>query len=797
MSSSTSYRSKTLAESSFQCGLAINIKIFPVEVHMRLITPYVAALSLISFPLSPVVLAQAGAVLEEVIVSARKRDENVQSTPIAITAITGASIDESKLFTVSDIEQKAPNLSFSAANNGSSGSLQAFQRGIGQFDSSLTTDPGVGLYLDGIYLARTVGSNFELSDIASIDVLRGPQGTLYGKNTIGGAIAVTTKVPTGETSYMGQVTGGEDEYVSFAGYAEAPVTDDLAASVAVLTKNSAGWQQRNQNADAGNNNMWAMRTHLNANFTDNWSSHLAVDYTHIDQNVYPQVLTDFNPNAAIPSLYNQFVGPIDGICCTPNVDDIDRSDVLNELDIEKNNMWGASWINTIDINELMLKSITGYRDMDSDNYRDADNAPNVYFEVGNKLDTTQFSQEFILSNASGSRFDWLVGVYYLEEDGKTTADVTVAEGLFEAIGAAALDFTLDYDTTQDTTSYATFVYTTWHWTDAARINLAARYTYDEKKLEMYTIKRASQTPIVLPGPTGPSSCSDVTPDGNGSRFSCEDDWSEVSPKIGFDYDFSDDIMGYSSISQGFRSGIYNGRPTSTAQISVADPETLTSYEIGLKTQLWDRRLQLNGAVFYDDYKDQQFLVNRPSTTSASDALALVVANAADSTISGVEVEFTALPMENLTLTGGASWLDAKYNSFDSFNPSTGQLEDLSDRQFQNVPDWTASLAAIYNWQLNDGSTIRLRGDAYYKGEIFYANDYACSCFDRLNVDGFTTYNAGITFVTADAKWEVSVFGRNLGDERQINGGFGVDAFGTTTAAYTAPRTYYASIKYSN
>lgn len=765
---------------------------------MRAYKTYVATLVLLSLPLTPVAFAQqVGAVLEEVIVSARKRDENVQGTPIAITAITGATIEQSKLFKVSDIEQISPNLSFSSANNGSSGSLQAFQRGIGQFDSSLTTDPGVGLYLDGIYLARTVGSNFELADIASIDVLRGPQGTLYGKNTIGGAISVTTKVPSGETSYMGQLTGGEDDYISFSGYAEAPITDKVAASVAVLTKNSSGWQQRNQNSDAGNNDSWSARTHLNANFTDTWSSHLALDYTHIDQNVYPQVLTDFNADAILPGIYNEKVGPIDGVCCTPNVDDIDRSDVLNELDLEKNDMWGVSWTNTLDMDELMLKSITGYRDMDSHNYRDADNAPNVYFEVGNDLNTNQFSQEFVLSNASGSKFDWLVGVYYFKEDGKTTADVTVAGGLFEVDQREGLDFTLSYDTTQDTTSYAAFFYTTWHWTDATRINVAARYTYDEKKLEMYTIKRASQVPITKPGPTGPSACSDVTLDGNGARFSCKDDWSEISPKIGIDHDFSDDIMGYASISQGFRSGIYNGRPTSTAEISVADPETLTSYELGLKTQLWDRRLQINGSVFYDDYKDQQFLVNSPSSLSAEGALALVVANAADSTIGGVELEFTALPMENLTLTGGASWLYTEYDSFEVGNLSTGLVEDLSDREFQNVPDWTASIAAIYNWDLSDGSTIRVRGDAYYKGEIFYSNDFNCSCFDRLNTDGFTTYNAGITFITSDGKWEMGVFGRNLSDERVINGGFGVDFFGTTTAAYTAPRTYYASIKYSN
>jgi iron complex outermembrane receptor protein len=776
---------------------------------MRSFNLFVISFILISIPLSPQVYAAQGAILEEVIVTARKRDENIQGTPIAITAITSTTIDELKLFDVKDIEQISPNLTFSASTNSSSGSLQAFQRGVGQFDFTLTTDPGVGLYLDGVYLSRTVGANFELSDIASIDVLRGPQGTLYGKNTIGGAISVTTKVPTGDTSYMGQLTGGEDGYVSFSGYGEAPITDDLAASVAVLTKNSDGWQTRNINDDAGNNDSWAARVHLNANFTKSWNSHLAVDYTHIDQNVYPGVVTSFNGAETIPALYNAFVGP----CCDSNIDDIDRSQALNELDRDKNKTWGVSWINTLDMNELILKSITGYRDMNSYTYVENDNASAVYFEVGSEINTTQFSQEFILSNASGSRFDWLVGAYYLKEDGKAPTDVTVAGGLYEALKdlplsvttptgvplrflAVPLDLTLSYDTSQDTTSYAAFFYTTWHWTETTRVNLAARYTYDEKKLDMYTIKRASQTPILAPGPTGPASCSDVTMDGNGSRYSCKDDWSEVSPKIGLDHDFTDDIMGYTSIAQGFRSGIYNGRPTSTDQISIADPETLTSYEIGLKTQLWDHRLQINTSVFYDDYKDQQFLINKPSATAA-DALSLVVANAADSSISGVELEFTALPIPNLTVSGSAAWLNTEYGDFEAFNSTTGELEDLSDRNFANVPDWTANLAVMYDWDLTGGSIVRLRGDMYYKGDIYYTNDPECTCFEQLHADSFTTYNAGVSYLTADGKWEFSVFGRNLNDKREIIGGFGVDAFGVTDASYSAPRTYYASVKYSN
>ncbi len=282
---------------------------------------------------------------------------------------------------------------------------------------------------------------------------------------------------------------------------------------------------------------------------------------------------------------------------------------------------------------------------------------------------------------------------------------------------------LDYDRSQETTSYAAFFNTTWHMNEATRLNLAARYTYDEKELDMFSIKRASQTPILIPGPTEPSSCSDAVADGAGSSISCEDDWDEFSPRIGIDYDFSDDIMGYASISAGFRSGVYNGRPTATSQVSVADPETLWSYEVGLKSQLWNKRLQINGAIFYNDYEDQQILVNRPSDPGAG-GLNLLVANAADSTMWGGEIEFTVLPAQGWTISGGVAYIDPEYDEFEQIDRATGELEDLSDREFSSVPDWTANLMAQYQHEFSNASKLRLRADVSYKGEIYYTNDEA-------------------------------------------------------------------------
>ncbi len=757
-----------------------------------------AVLSLLVLPLCTADLALAAQpVLEEVKVTARKRVENLQDTPISITAISGDLIQQAKLFNVADIEQRTPNLAITASNNGVSSALQAYLRGVGQFDFALTVDPGVGLYVDGIYLARTIGSNFQLADIEQVQVLRGPQGTLFGKNSIGGAINVTTRRPSGETNYSAELTGGEDNYIGFDGYLEFPITDTAAGSVAVMTKNSDGWQKRNRGDDAGNDDQWAVRSHLDIDFTDDWNSHLVVDYTHIDQNVYPQVLSDFNPAAPVAGAYlGAVLGPIGETCCATNIDDIDRSDALNELDGEENDTWGVSWTNTFTLGELTLKSLTGYRDMDSESYRDADNAPQDYFSVGSAFDVQQFSQEFILSNEVGSGFDWLVGAYYLKEDGDHFSEVTVGAGLFEATGVLPLDITLSYDRTQEATAWAAFFNTTWHMTEAARLNVAARYTYDEKKLDMYSFRRASQMPILIPGPTDPGSCTDVVAQDIGSVFSCDDDWDEFSPKVGLELDVNDDTLAYASVSGGFRSGVYNGRPTATAQISVADPETLISYEIGMKTQLWDNRLQLNGALFYNDYEDRQFLVSRPSG-SAESALALVVDNAADSTLWGGELEFTVLPLEGLTITGGLSYIEPEYDEFEAIDPDTGELEDLSDRPFTNVPEWTANLMAQYLCDLDNAGSIRLRGDMSYKDDIFYSDDDQSASFDRLHADSYTIYNAGVTYISADEHWEFGVFGRNLSDEREIRGGFGVDAFGTTTVSFTEPRRYFVSVRYRN
>ena len=757
--------------------------------------------------------AEDGAVLEEIVVTARKRSEDIQDTPVSVTALTGQVISDARLLHVRDIENLTPNLNFLVSSDGSGSTLQAFIRGVGQFDFAVTTDPGVGMYVDGVYLARTIGANLEFSDVERVEVLRGPQGTLFGKNTIGGAINVVTRAPTGDSSYSGEVTLGEDSYTGFDGYVEFPLSDDLAASLSVLRRVSDGWQARDRGDNAGNNDSVGVRGHLNWHSNDAWTSHLVLDVVDQSQNVYPRVLSDFDGTQFFPFLFNAFVlAPTGETCCATNIADIDRSGVLNQKDRDDLDSLGLSWTNTWLLADLELKSVAGFRKLESEVYRDSDNQPQDYFSVGTGFDATQFSQEFLLSGGSGDRFDWTVGAYFFSEDADHLTNVTIADGLYETLSAlplsvatpdgipfaflaVPLDLTLDYERTQETTSYAAFFSSTLHLSEQLRINVGARYTSEEKSLETFTLKRASQTPIAIPGPSPTPECSAVVASGNGSRFSCEADWDQFSPKIGLDYSFNDRLMGYAHVAQGFKSGVFNGRPVSTDEISVADPEIVTSYEIGLKSELMQRRLQLNASLFHNVYEDQQQLVNTSSAASAA-GLILLVENAAESALTGAELELNALLAGGFSVRAGIAWLNAEFDEFNQTNFVTGALEDLSHRKYRDAPDWNANLLVQYERRLGHGGMLRIRGDLAYRGDIYYTNDEAASTFDRLHAGGFATINAGVTYVTADGDWEIGVFGRNLGDEREVIGGFVVDAFGSTDVPFTEPRRWFASVKYN-
>ncbi|MCY4427840.1 MAG: TonB-dependent receptor [Halieaceae bacterium] len=767
------------------------------------------------FPLAAPLQAAGAAVLEEVIVTARKRNEDLQATPISITAITAATIEDAALSDLRSIQELTPGLTMQIASDGSGSTLAAYIRGVGQSDFAITVDPGVGTYVDGVYLARNIGANFEFADIERISVLRGPQGTLFGRNTIGGAINVVTRAPSGDTRYSLEGTLGDYGHTGGKAYLEFPLArDELAASLSVIRKQSDGWQKRSAGDDAGNLDMWGMRGHLNWTPGEHFSSHLVADVVEQDQNVYPRVLANFDSFEVFPFFYNSFVGN----CCQPTTD-IDRSNASAETRDELETL-GLSWTNTWEFgNGMRLKSITGYRELESEVLRDSDNDPEDFFSVLGRFDQDQFSQEFLLSGfAFGEKLDWVLGAYYFDENGFHGTEVNVAPGLYGALAdlpfsattpdgvplrflAVPLDLTLRFERSQEVTNKALFGHTSYRLSEQVRLIVAGRYTEEEKDYGLFNYKRDSQTPILAPGPTDPAKCSDVTPRGVGSYYSCKDDWAEFSPKLGLDYQWNDDLMAYFHVSRGFRSGGFNGRPTGAADISVVDPETLLSYELGIKSEWLERRLRLNGAVFYNEYEDQQILVNRPSSVLAG-GLALVVDNAAESSLRGFELELSAIPAEGLNINAGLSYVDPEFEEFDVLTPDlrdpTGQTfitEDASNRPFSGVPEWQGNLGIQYQFSIGDLGSLRLRGDAAYKDDVFYTSDLQAATFDLLHSGSYTSYNAGITYISPQEHWQISAYGKNLGDEREVNGGFAVDAFGATDLSTLPPRMYFLTVKY--
>ena len=761
---------------------------------------------------------QSSLSIEEVIVTARKKSENLQSVPISITALTASQIEDSFLPDINSLDQLVPNLSMTTSTEGSGSTVQAFIRGIGEADFAPYLDPGVGIYVDGVYLARTMGSNLEFNDIERISVLRGPQGTLFGRNTIGGAINIVTREPSGNAPSKISITTGEYGYIGFSGYSEASLSESTSASIAVLSKQSDGWQKRDNADNGGNHDMMGARAHLVYVSDDNFKSHLIFDTTTQDQQTQPNVLADFDGTQIFPSFYNGFVASMTGsVCCTPNKD-IDRSSNSN-LTKDEVDTFGFSWTNSWDLGSSNFKSITGYRDLESEQFRDSDNSPLPFFSVGTQIEHDQTSQEFVFSGTSNNdSLEWVLGAYYFQEDTFHGTDVTVGEGLFQSLSALPFsitlfpggpplaflaipfDLSLRFDRNQKVTSKAVYAHSIYSVTDELRLTLAARYTKDEKEMSMFSLKRASQVPIIAPGATDEESCGDVRMQGKGSIYNCSNSWSEFSPKIGIDYQVNDDVMTYFHVSKGFRSGVFNARPLAPNEVSSAEPETLTSYEVGFKSQWYDNRFQLNGSIFNQEYENQQFLVNR-SSDSAQGALALIVENAAESSALGFELDFLALINNSLTLRGGISHIDPEYDSFqeripDPNNAGSSILNDVSDRPFRFSPDWTANLGLEYTVPIaSTGGTLRLHSHLAYKGQVYYSFDRAASSFDLFDVDGFTTVNAGLTYISSDQKWEISAYGKNLSDKRSIIGGFGVDAFGSTDVRYSDPRIMYLGLKY--
>ena len=737
--------------------------------------------------------------IEEIVVTAQKREENLQDTPIAITAFTEESLEGRMINDISKLADFTPNVIFDTTTpiSGLSNGAAVFIRGVGQLDFGLTTDPGVGTYIDGVYSSRAVGGVLDVVDIERIEILRGSQGTLFGRNTIGGAINITTKRPAETFGGMLEATFGEFERTDFKGSVDIPVTEKFLTKFAFSSKNRNGFVDRITVGDRlGDEDRQSARGSFLLQATDDIELYATVDYTSIDEQSAGSVMVGITEFPGAPPLlapsstwaYNQVFVPSNpgALPYTAQeflLDGNDRTLATGPTGTDLESI-GATLTFTWSLPWFEFKSISSYRDTEGEFYRDPDNSSIQITETSNpNYNHEQFSQELQLTGALfNERLQYVLGAYYFEEDGTDDVFVPIYGALPTPAGLIALPLFINNYVLVDNNSKAVFGQGTFDLTEQIAVTFGLRYTEDEKSFgyRQYispdpggaiAVLALLGPPVTVPGPAGAIVLWDEV----------SDEFSELNFRAGIEYQFNDDTLFYFTYADGYKSGGFNFRYVVPRADPLAfDPETLESFEIGVKWQGLDDRLRINAAGFVSEYGNVQIQLFETGGGPLTQ-------NAGVADIIGVEVEVTAVPHERLLLNAGFGYIDAEYDELNL--PTTNVAQAISlETKLPNTPETTVNVSAEYTHPLAWGSLV-VRGDYRYTDDLY--NDAQNSPF--LYQDGYHTFNASLTF--SSGNWDISVFGTNLTDKRFITSGDSNFGLGFHEANYNRPREFGGLIRY--
>lgn len=706
--------------------------------------------------------------VEEIIVTARKREESLQDVPISISAYSAEDIDAKSLNSLKELAQFTTNFSFSSHPTSASSGAIIYIRGVGQPDSNVFWDPGVGVYLDGVYIGRMQGLDFNLLDLERVEILRGPQGTLFGKNTIGGAINVVSAKPLDEFDGNFEFTTGRYDRIDVKGSINIPlVPGKLAAKFSVLTRNRDGYGTRidyltgNKTGEMGDIDSLAGRAMLRWTPSETVDVLLAIDSSRSRENGPPHKLVKTGQPGLV-SLLNNFIDPDYGDIFVTEGDytSFATGGNTNELDT-----LGVTLTVDWDFGDWAFRSLTSYREVETFHLVDPDGSPYTLLDSIQIVDQDQFSQEFQFSGVSlDDRLDWVFGLYYFEEDafGHRHADIYL--DVFDAIG---LDISATSNTRNRVESRSVYGQSTFTFNDKLSMTTGLRFTEDDKDV---TGERFRPRTGIIDSPLNTES----------------DSWDAITGRIGFEYRWAENMMTYVSAARGFKSGGINGESRSLADFQPFDPEFIWTYETGFKSDLIDDRLRLNTALFYSDYKNIQFRVFRADPDTG--LFITYVDNAAAARLMGFEFDLTAIPAPGLELNLGLGFIDAEYRDIDPDNSDITSATKLVE-----TPKWTVNLSGEYLKSLGDWGDIIGRLDYVYKAKINH--DVANNPIALQGAYGL--FNGRLTFENADGNWSISVFGTNLTDERYILAGIDfTKSLGFADIQYARPREWGISFRYS-
>ena len=766
----------------------------------------------------------ASATLEEVVVTARKTAESLQDTPISVTALSGDRLEDMGLSRITKLQNVTPNLVFqnTPAYSGAGNNAAVYIRGVGQKDFVPTIDPGVGIYVDEVYLGRSAGAVLDMIDIQQVEILRGPQGTLFGKNTIGGAISITTTKPNEEFGGKVDIKVGTDERRNIRGVLNVPLSDTLFARGSFGSLQQDGYVFRPfDDKDLGNQDTLMGRLALRWVPSDTFTADLSFDYYDDETNGPPLLITRVDefpesataiPGGNFPFINNLFAGfspdfggPNPIVCTFPNAPsacftsanavtgnntNLGTGPNYSEMENE-----AVSLTLTWDLDAFTAKLITSYRSLDGEFANDRDGYPQndgqpavpglpiLVNPVTHYFDTfkqDQFSVELQLTgSAIEDRLRWVAGVYAFEEDGENINPVDFTTVSLQSGGY------FDYS------SEAVFAQATFDFTEKLSATAGMRYTKEDR--DYLPDQYIEEMPLGgLPFPCFNS---------DGSTKICalgdravpyetvNNSISENTPMVSISYSFTDDVMLYGTYSEGFKVGGFTQRifPPEPS-LPAFGPEYVDSLEAGIKAELLDNSLRVNLAVYSADYSDLQILISEPSRVGP------YTTNAGDATIDGFELEINYLSQNGVLIDLAVGYTDAGY---DSLNPDLFSGLRVSD-PFVFISEWNTNLSVTKTFDTQVGE-ITPRLDWSWRSE-FYTNagglPFAPAWADPLVQPDYSVVNMSARWESATSGLSVTVGVDNVADEEFSIFGDYQSTFGSTAQAFDRGRQYYLMLGYS-
>lgn len=697
---------------------------------------------------------------EEIMVTAQKRAQSAQDVPLSVSAFNANTLERVGAIGLDDITSRTPNFEFSDF-----GELKLSApsiRGVFQSGSfGAGADPSVGFYLDEVYLGNNVGNNIDLFDVERVEVLRGPQGTLFGRNTTGGAVNITTRKPSDEFEGSAELTYGNYDYVRVRGYASGPIVEGkLLGKISGVFTDRDGLTKNNFLGNRINDqHNWGVRGQLLFLPTDRTEITFTLNYREVDQSGGGYEIAQFTPflDGTVDPNYTYDPGAPDDYAIDQNVQNVETLEA-----------WDAAMKAVHSFDSVEFTSITSYSEHDYFSLNDTDRTPFDWIEDGDPEDRWAFSQELRLASTDEGRFDWIVGLYYFHQFTRNIAYLNLGQDFNDLVLGIPFGTEPDIYAASDgvikADSYAGYAHGTYDIGGGFEATLGLRLTHDKKKLE-FEQNDVSGVLGAIP------------------FFTDSDSWTQVTGDAALSYFWNDDVMTYVRVNRGYKSGGFNDAFGAEVNPSF-NPERVWNFEGGIKSQWFDNRLIFNATVFHLIWNDIQIADILPGQ-----GISVAVGNFGKAESTGLELEMSAMPIENLEISGNIGYLDAEFTKGNS-------LGNVAAGDRLPGPKFSAAISAAYTHSLGNAGELTGFVEFLHKGKHRVAGDPLPAV--GFEQKAYQLLNARLTYAPPAQNWRVSVWGRNLTDETYVTRFFdlsGVDVIGSIFQQLGDRRTYGVDVSF--